>query len=683
MRRCALIAAALLLPVPGAEAQETPPDTFPVARLEPVIVEVFRTPAELRRVPFAVSSVVGSSLRDARAGMALDETLRTVPGVQVDNRYNYALGERISIRGFGARTQFGVRGIRVLVDGLPATFADGQSGLEAVDPASIERVEVVRGPASAAYGNASGGVIHFRTLAPPPEPIRQELRVVGGEHGLLRVDSRTAGQLRGAGYQLLASRLDYDGYREHSEFQTTRISALLHGRIGEGELRFNATFLDFAAQNPGSLSRVLLEEGRFRAFPNNVAQRTGKDGRQAQIGAFLHSPLGAVALEVAAHVQRREITNPIPNAIIDLARTAGAARLLLRGGSMGAASWTIGVDFDAQWDDRENHANVQGESGDLRLDQAERVLGVGSFAQLLVPLAERVSLMAGLRADRFDFRVSDNFISAADPDDSGTRRMNAVSPSAGIVWNAHPAADLYVNIATSFETPTTTELANRPDGAGGFNPELEPQKARSFELGARGAAGARLTYQLAIYRTRIRNALIPFQVPDVAGRDFFRNAGTARHQGAEAAVDVAPLPRVSASLGYTYTDAVFDDYTVGESIFDGNRVPGVAPHRWSGGLSYQRDGGLLIGIEANRVSSIPVNDANTDDSPAYSLLNGRIGHAGLRIGRAELAPFIGVTNILDREYNTSVTINAFGDRFFEPGPTRSLYLGATVRAGAR
>jgi iron complex outermembrane recepter protein len=236
-------------------------------------------------------------------------------------------------------------------------------------------------------------------------------------------------------------------------------------------------------------------------------------------------------------------------------------------------------------------------------------------------------------------------------------------------------------VATVFETPTTTELANRPDGAGGFNPELEPQHARSVEVGARGDLGAQTTYQLAVYRSHIRNALIPFQVPEAQGRDFFRNAGTAVHQGAEAALGVALLPRLSATLAYAYTDAVFDDYTVRGVAFDGNHVPGVAPHRWTGGLNYRREGGLFTGVEGVRVSSIPVDDANTDVSPAYALVNARIGHTGVRLGRTELAPFVGLNNLLDQEYNAAVTINAFGGRFFEPGPGRSLYFGMSVRGG--
>jgi iron complex outermembrane recepter protein len=681
-----LAGAGLLALAAEARGQGTARDTVPAAELAPVVVEVLRTPAELRRVPFSVSTVEGTALREGRPGLSVEESLRTVPGVQVDNRFNYALGDRISIRGFGARTQFGVRGVRVVVDGQPATFADGQTALEGIDPATIERVEVVRGPASAIFGNASGGVILLRTLSPPPVPLMQEVRVVGGDHGLLRVESRTAGQVRGTAYQLQASRLGFDGYRSHSTYETTSVSGLLQRRVGATEVRLTGSAFQFDAQNPGSLSRALLAENRLQAFANNVAQGTGKDGRQAQLGAWFSRPFGGVEVELAAHAQRREITNPIPNRVIDLDRTAGAVRALARGEvglPAGTATWTVGTDLDGQWDDRQNFLNTRGERGALALDQAERVLGIGTFAQVLLPLGERFSAMGGIRADRFRFRVDDRFVTAQDPDDSGARRMSAVSPSAGIVWNAHPAADLYANVATVFETPTTTELANRPDGAGGFNPELEPQRARSLEVGARGDLGERSTYQLALYRTRIRNALIPFQVPEAQGRDFFRNAGTAVHRGVEAGLGLALLPNIAATVAYTYTDAVFDDYVVRGNRFDGNRVPGVAPHRWSTGLNYRRAAGLFAGVETVHVSSIHVDDANSDRSPAYALLNARIGHTGIRVGRAEVAPFVGLNNLLDREYNAAVTINAFGGRFFEPGPGRSLYLGTSLRGSMR
>jgi iron complex outermembrane recepter protein len=684
LRFAVLVLPALVAARPGAaEAQAPAPgDTVPAAELAPVIVEVLRTPVELRHAPVAVTVVAGEHLRQGRAGLALDEAFLGIPGVQVDNRFNYALGERISVRGFGARTQFGVRGVRVVVDGIPATFADGQSALEGIDPGALERIEVVRGPASALYGNASGGVILLRTQPPPPVSLRQELRAVGGENGMLRLESRTSGQVGATSYQLRASHLGYDGYREHSAFETRQVAGQLRRELTAGDLRLSASVLEFDAQNPGSLSRGLLETDRFQAFSQNVVQGTGKLGRQGQAGVAFASQLPGAELEISGHLQRREIVNPIPNRIIDLDRTASGARVLFRSAGPPQSqqlTWVVGGELDVQWDDRQNHENDAGERGALTLDQAERVVGGGVFTQLIVPLTPEFALHGGMRADRFVFRVRDRFVLETEIDGSGSREMHAVSPSLGVTWSPVEAFGLFANLSTAFETPTTTELANRPDGAGGFNPDLEPQRTRSFEIGARGETGG-VRYQVATYRADIRNALIPFQVPEAPGRDFFRNAGTSVHRGFEAGLDLDPLPRLNAGFAYTYVDATFKDYEVRGTAFDGNRVPGVAPHRWTGRLLYRPVEAAYLGLDILLSAAVPVDDANSERAPSYTLVGARAGLASVQFGRAGLAPFVGVTNLLDTEYITAVTINAFGGRFFEPGPARALYVGMQLRA---
>ncbi|MBA4159640.1 MAG: TonB-dependent receptor, partial [Gemmatimonadetes bacterium] len=437
------------------------------------------------------------------------------------------------------------------------------------------------------------------------------------------------------------------------------------------------------AQNPGSLNQELLEADRFQAFSNNVRQQTGKDGRQAQVGVWARQPLGKLEVEGSAQLQRREIVNPIPTTIIDLNRNGGGARALVRG-SLGkgerAATWTVGGDWDLQFDERQNHANQQGERGALALDQSERVTALGAFTQLHLPLAGALSLMGSLRADHFRFQFQGRL---PDPTDSGSRSMGEVSPSVGVVWRPHPVAGVYANFATAFETPTTTELANRPDEVGGFNPELEPQRTRSYEAGIRGDAARGLSYELAVYQANISDALIRFQVPNAPGRDFFRNAGSAVHRGFEAAFAVSPLPALTVQATHSYTDARFREYTVGDADFAGNRVPGVAPHRTNAGLVYRLTNDFFVGADGVRVSEIPVEDADREGtaSPAYTLVSARVGHNRVRLGSVDVAPFLGVNNLLDAEYNTAVTVNAFGNRYYEPGPQRALYFGLEVGAG--
>ncbi|HEX8359516.1 MAG TPA: TonB-dependent receptor [Longimicrobium sp.] len=663
-------------------AAEAPRDTLPVA-LDTLAVSVLRVPLPLRRAPYAVSVVSGPELTRARPGLALNETLVAVPGVQVDNRFNYALGERISIRGFGARAQFGVRGVRVLVDGIPATLPDGQTTLNHVDPALLGSAEVIRGPAAALYGNASGGVIRLTTLPPPDAPLSAEGRAVAGSDGLLRTQGSAGGRSGRFWYRADASRLRYEGFRAHATAENLLGGGVLAYRRGGDEVRLTGRFVSYDALNPGSLSDSLLRVDRSQAFANNVRQRTGEEGSHAQVGATWEHAVGAGALEVAGYALTRSLDNPIPDRIIDLDRRVGGVRASLSGRTgAGIASlrWTAGAETEVQRDDRRNHANQAGERGALVLDQRERVRSRAVFGLATLSLAGRVDVLGALRRDGFLFSADDRLVAAGNPDDSGSRRLGHWSPTLGVSVSALPGVSLYANYAHAFETPTTTELANRPEGAGGFNPELDPQVTDSYEAGSKAALGT-LQLQAAVYTARIRGELLGFQVPSSPDRTFFRNAGRSRRRGAEASAAVAPREGVSARAAYSYTDARFVEYTAGGTDLSGIRVPGIAPHRWEGTLNLASRRGPFAGIDARRVSSVPVRDDDREGalrSPAYSLVDVRAGWEELRVGGARVTPSAGITNLFGARYNASVVVNAFGRRFYEPGPGRAVYTGLTV-----
>ncbi|HET8655644.1 MAG TPA: TonB-dependent receptor [Longimicrobiaceae bacterium] len=674
----ALLPALIAVPL---RAQQRPDSVRPATVLEPLVVTVLRTPVRLTRAPYAVSVNTRDEIARARPGLGLDEALRGIPGVQADNRYNYALGERISIRGFGARSQFGVRGIRVTVDGIPATFPDGQTSLSHVDPFFLGRAEVVRGPASALYGGSAGGVIQLETAPPPDAPLGEVLRLTGGANGLLDLQSRTGGRSGSDSYVLDLSHLNYDGYRDFNTARTSHLDARVVHAGRSGELRLMASAVRYDAENPGSLSERLLAQNRFQAYSNNVAQRTGERGEQGQLGATWRRRGGAGEWELTGYGIARSVDNPIPSDVVTLHRVVGGARALFRADPLGFAAlrWTLGAEGALQRDDRRNFANEQGARGDVTLDQLEHVTDLAAFAQLLADPLPSLTLLGGLRYDWYRFGADDRLITPDDPDDSGSRTMRRLSPSVGVTYTIDEALNVYANAATAFETPTTTELTNRPSGAGGFNPELQPQTTVSYEVGAKGRVGALAYYALDAYRANVDNELISFQVPEAPGRDFYRNAGSAVHRGVEAEVGVTPVDGALLRASYTYTDARFRRYATAAAVYDGNRVPGVAPHQMELLASYTAPRGWYAAAEGRYDSSIPVNDANDAESPGHFVTDVRAGLGGVRLGGARLSPFLGATNVFDVEYNTSVVVNAFGGRYFEPGPARALYAGAELR----
>lgn len=699
----------LLALVPGLEAQTTAPDslrgdTVPVVELPPLEVRLLRTPIPRSQAPLSISVLGARDLKLARAGTSLEEALQGLPGVQIQNRYNYSTGERIILRGQGARTQFGVRGLRVMVDEIPATLPDGQATLDHLDFLSMGRVEILRGPASALYGNGAGGVLRFTSLPPSTGGTEGEILLLAGSHGLRRSGAMASGEAAGTAYRVSAGFLDWDGFRtnplagEGSYGGVRRWNG--HGTFRRdllgGTLRMTMDLLDQDSENPGSLSRSLLEENPLQAFRYNVIQETGEEVEQQMAGAFWERSWSGLSLELGAHALRRDLWNPIPPAIIDLNRKSGGVQARVRGtGTRGDLTfhWILGGETEGQWDDRKNFSNQEGAPGALSLDQTERVLGTGAYVQGQLSLGTGIHLLGSLRADQVRFRARDRLVTTTNPDDSGSRTLSALSPSLGARIALTRSLSVRGSASTFFQTPTTSELANQPNGAGGMNPNLDPQRGRTLELGleARPASGVQL--EVVHFRTRVEDQLIPFQLPEAPGRSFFRNAGASEVDGLEVAA-FGLLPGGFRLRGaYTYSDARFRDFVLEGSSLAGNRIPGLAAHRlevlgfWDLPLPQRLPRGFL---EARVVyqGEVFVDDPNSDTAAPFALLDLRGGLDGLTLAGRELSLFFGVNNLLDRAHSTAVSVNAFGGRFFEPGPGRSLYLGlraillsSTGRAG--
>lgn len=699
------LAAALLGSGSGSLTAQAPEaDTIPRFDLDSVVVQIMMTPMRIGTSPYAVAVAGEAQLREGKTGMFLEDALETLPGVQVQNRFNYAVGERVSIRGFGSRAQFGVRGLHVEVDGIPATLPDGQSTLDHVDIGSLGRVEALRGPASALYGNASGGVLRFETEVPPASPLRQEGTAVAGSDGLLRLQSVTGGTVGSTGYVVSVDNLDYEGYRVDTDGNPYGRADRLHivGRLVQpmagGELGVTLNHLDLFAENPGSLRLNLYEDDPTQVFPfAYTAFQTRKAVQQSQLGLSWTGLVAGLEASAAAYGLTRDFFNPLPGDIVDVDRRAGGARLTLgRSSSTGNLGIDIrgGVEGDFQDDDRREFLNVDGTPGSLRQNQTEQVRGFAGFLQASLSFSDRVNVMGGLRYDNTDFEVDDLFpVSAANADDSGSRDMDKVSPSIGVHVQAIPEAGLFANYATSFETPTTVELGNRLNGAGGFNPDLDPMTGKTFEVGARGTVQDVLSYEVSYFHTDLENELIPFE-QSINGTElvYYRNAGSSTRDGFEVVARAQPHDLVTLQGSFNKVDAEFQEYVDGDgNDYSGNKVPGLAPEQAQGSVRFGPSE-WFVEFGAEYTAAMEVNDANTDNvqagqaltnasarpTDAYWLFDVRVGGNALPLGRFDVTPFAGVQNLADETYVSSVAINAFGNRFYEPGPGRTFYVGATL-----
>ncbi len=664
---------ALLVSTTSASAQDT--IVVPLQELE---VTVTRVAEPLTRVPAAVSVVTRRDIQRAQPGIGIEEALSHVPGLIVNNRYNFALGTRISIRGFGARAAFGVRGIRVLTDGLPLTMPDGQANLNNVDLTSTGRIEVLRGAASMLYGNAAGGVVAFESEIPEPG-FGAQLRVIAGSDELLRANAKIGGGSEQTRYLINVARLDADGFREHSKVEQNNLNARVRHVLNDGSfvaLTLNAADAPIAL-NPGSLPLDSAVAKPRMAWPRNAATHSGEAAQQIQLGLEHGRSFGRVRGNIIAYGIKRTLDNPLPFAYITLDRRAGGLRSVL-GTELGRIALSGGVDVELQKDERAEFDNADGAPGSTRLrDQTDNIFNVGPYLRLSAELSSALTATAGVRYDRTRFETNDRLLSDG-RDDSGALTMSAVSPMVGATMTLRDGLTAFASVSSAFQTPTTTELINNPTGTG-FN-DLDPQRSVSYEIGMRGTHGP-LVGEVSVYHTRVRDSLVPFQITGGDGREFFRNAGRTRQQGVEAAAQLRVTRDVRLGASYTWNDFVFIDDGLPDQNFEGNELPGVPPHHLSARLIWSRVA-WHAEAEVEHTSSFysADNNAEVSRSPAATIVDLRWA-VRVRAGGTRWEPFIGVNNVFDERYFSSVVINAAGARYFEPAPTRNIYLGVGVAIG--
>jgi iron complex outermembrane receptor protein len=698
----AVALAAFALPAAGQEpvaGDTTARDSARVTQLPELNVTVTRSQEPLTRVPFAVGVLDRDDLVRGQPTLGIDEALNNLPGVVVANRYNFSLDQRISIRGFGSRSNFGVRGLKILVDGIPQTLPDGQSQLTNVDFADLERAEVLRGSSSSLYGNASGGVISFQTQRAEEGPFAQRVRVQGGDgkragDGFYKWQSWTSGRAGDVSGTLSISQFKADGFRQHSAAEFRQLNAGADWLVsGSTVATMRLSLADNPqAQNPGALTRTEYAANPDSAAGNNIRRGADKDVQQHQL-AFGVRHFDAAGNEYNATVfgLLRDLENPLAappdvgggptnGTYIRIDRAVAGLRLSMArslGAVEGAPRLTAGVDLQRMRDDRENLVSDAGvPTSILFLDQREQVTELGPFAQVQWSPNEQLLVSGGARFDWVRFSLDDRFVS--DGDDTGDRSMSAVSGNLGASWSVNERFVPYVNVSTSFETPTTTELVNQPDGSGGFNQELGPQRAVNYEVGARGQPVPSMTYSLALFVGRVSDAIV--QEEEVGGRAFFRNAQKTHNDGAEVGLSVSPVAGVTLNGAWTYARYRFVEEPEGSGL-DGNRLPGVPEHFWRFGIRSAIAGGLYLDADHTISSSVASDDANSPggivDSWGAGVTNLRLGWQG-DAGVLQLSPFLGVNNLWDRRYVGSVTLNGLFGRVLEPAPRRVIYFGTEV-----
>ena len=660
-------------------------DTLWTEQLQVVEIAASRLDGPDSRLPAAVSIIGKTQIQTAQAQLSLNESLPFVPGLFAMNPDNFAQDLRVSIRGFGARAAFGIRGIKIMVDGLPETTPDGQAQVDNLDLGILSQIQVIRGAASGLYGNASGGVINVKTES-PPEDFFAEARLMAGSFGLQQYQLKAGQQIGPFGYLLHGSHTSLDGYRVNSGAKNTLLNGKFNFQLNEGNsLSLLLNHVNSPqADDPGGINSASVEEDRRQARDRNLLFKGGEEVVQSKIGLVYEGQWSPKhSLDARLFYINRDFKNRLPfefGGIVDLQRSfygGGFTYQFRQTGNQSNYRLRFGLDWENQTDDRLRFNNLEGDQGDLSFDQQESFRNIGLY--LIQDLDwDNFTFKLGLRYDASRLEAKDRFLS--DGDNSGTIALNNFNPIIGASYYFTDFFNLYGNFSTSFETPALSELSNNPDGGGGFNGLLEPQKAKNYEIGLKGSKGSRFKYSLALFYLDITNELIPFELEDFPGRTFYRNAGNSSRKGIELESSFLIVSGLITQLTYTFSGFQFEDFETNNGNLEGNATPGIPKHSTAIGLNYLSPNGFFASAQARLVGEMYLNNNNTELEKAYSLVNLRMGQT-FSFSKWSLNPFLGINNIFNTPYSSNIRINAFGGRYFEPGAERNVYVGVKIRFG--
>ncbi|MFN2361753.1 MAG: TonB-dependent receptor family protein [Marinobacter sp.] len=647
---------------------------------------------DLYETPAAVSVTDTPDIQEGQQRLQLDESLDTVPGLFFQNRYNFAQNLRLSTRGFGARSPFGIRGIRIQVDGIPYTLPDGQSQIDAVDLDSAQRIEVIRGPSSVQYGNASGGVIDITTARGDDQPPGARLRQDVGSDDYYKTTAQANGTRGNTSGIATMSWLNYNGYREQSEVEKGLFNGRLSHEWGEGQ-RLTATLNALhtpRAEDPAGLTAEQVAEDRSQATDNAKRLDSGQDVDQQTLGLLYETPTaGAGDLTVSTFFTRRDFAQqlpfPGPSGIAYDRNFYGISTDYQQRSEVSGRSltWMVGADLHRQEDDRRRYLVLFNDVKRLRQEETQNGTTTAVFAQGDLAISESFNLSLGTRFDRLRLSVDDDFLT--DGDDSGSRTYDEFSGFVGASYRIAPRQQVYATIGTAFEAPTFTEFAN-PDGSGGFDPDIEPQQALNREIGMRGSFGQGLSYDLALFSIRVDDEILPYEVEslvdgDIVRRIFYENAVRTERNGIELGLkwDISYTWRITSAL--TLADYKFRDFSDNQgNDADGNRLPGLPREQWVTEVEWRGDGQRFAAVEWQYVGDLYAENSNQTNVSDYWLLGIRAGDTVL-LGSQSLNVYGGVRNLLDEDYFSNIRINANADRpvedrgYFEPAPGRTFYAG--------
>ncbi|KQE95573.1 TonB-dependent receptor family protein [Acinetobacter lactucae] len=691
--------------------------TQDVTVLPTLHVEATRTDTTYLQTPASVFRI-DAPQADTSSQVNLTEVVKGIPSLQLRNRENYAQDLQLSMRGFGARSTFGVRGIRLYVDGIPATMPDGQGQTSNIDLSSLDHVEVLIGPFSSLYGNSSGGTILTSTKEGQGKD-SIELSYSGGSHDKSRAGLVLQGGAKGANepsYVISSSYFDTDGYREHSGAEKVLNNAKLSWNLDDGsKINWITNYVKIHADDPQGLTHDQWNTNPRQQVPFLKQFNVRKDIEQTQTGVTWSKPIndknelyamaylgnrqvtqyqsipkGEVKLEEGKPIYSGQASPKHAGGVIDFERNYYGADFRWTGKELlPNTTLSVGVALDIMDEERKgfenfNVNNVYGVKGNLRRDEDNTLWNIDPYLQASWQFLPTWRLDMGVRYSNVHYKSKDHFTSGPDQygtvngDDSGKTNYDKVLPSAALSWQILPELMAYVSYAKGFETPTFTEMAYRLDEESGFNFNLMASTSDTYETGLK-SQNQLGDFTLAVFQTKTKDDIV--SAGNSNGRSTFRNADKTLREGVEFAWNKKLWRDLTAIASYTYLNATFDaDIPALGSIAQipsGNAIPGIAKNQAYASLAWQPSHGLYGGVDVQYMDKVYVNDTNSDAAPSYSVTSANVGYAWV-MGDWKVNSFARVDNLFDKNYAGSVIVNDGNGRYFEPADGRNWSAGLRV-----
>ena len=645
-------------------------------KLKEVIVSITKIKENIKNSPFAISSKSFSKFQTSAKQFYLSEYIESVPGVFISNDNNFAQDSRISIRGFGSRANFGIRGIKLIVDGVPETTPDGQSQIDNLNLEIIEKIEIIRGTSSSLYGNSSAGVIKIQSIS----EFDKNFTKIGyalGSNNQEKKQALVGIKSNETFYTFLVSETKGDGYRNFGDFKNSNINFRVKKNISKDSwLNFNFNIVHSPYSNdPGGLTIEEVKQDREQARERNLQYKTSEEINHYKASSSFNKKLNEkLSFSTYAFISNRNFNGKIPvknGGAIDLKRKYWGI-----GGSFlfkSKLKTQIGFDVGNQNDRRKRYNNDIGITGNQVLDQNEKFSNLGIYLVNNYNL-NRLSISSGIRYDTNKVKLEDLFFS--DGDSSGNIILNSLNPSLGINYKLNKKSRIFINTSSGFETPTLNEFSSSPIGSG-FNKNLKSQINMGFELGfSLYDTQKKSNIDLVYFKSITNDEILSYEDEKFPNQKFYNNAGKTERNGIEI-TGFYTLNRTVISSSYSLGDYVFKEFFENKFNYKGNKIPGIPNDIFTLSIEHKTINELSLNLNFKNIGALYANNSNTIKVDEFNTFNFKIGKE-IKLSRSIIYPYLIISNVFDNEYFDNIRINAFGGRYYEPAPKRTIFGGIRI-----